>query len=228
MRDNARGADLAKAFMYVVLGTTLAFTVASVWLIVESGEQNEIIIPDFDSPLGIAYLSSAMAFTISYVSSAVFFVLWFHRSYSNLEILDARNVSHPTAQAAWTWFVPIMNLFRPRTIMAEIWDQYQYYAFKVSPDLKDTAPNRGLLSAWWALWIGSSILSQMETRLADRVASADQFIGVEMLGLVVQVMSIGAGLIVIKLIDSLKAYEEVAYEHQDDIIDGKGLFDTVL
>jgi hypothetical protein len=72
-------------------------------------------------------------------------LLWFVRAYRNVEPLGGER-KHGVAQAVWTWFVPILNLFRPYEIAREI--------VSGVPD----APRR-LIGWWWATWIAAGVIS---------------------------------------------------------------------
>lgn len=54
------------------------------------------------------------------IVSVVTFIMWFRRAYFNLHQM-IRNLSHDESWAAGSWFVPILNLFRPVSIMKEMY-----------------------------------------------------------------------------------------------------------
>ncbi|MEC8831353.1 MAG: DUF4328 domain-containing protein, partial [Bacteroidota bacterium] len=59
--------------------------------------------------------------TILYVVSVITFIRWFRRAYYNLS--SRTDIRYDEGWAAGSWFVPILNLFRPYQIMKEIDDE---------------------------------------------------------------------------------------------------------
>ncbi len=55
------------------------------------------------------------------IATATAFLLWVHRASKNLVSLGAHGQRFSPAWAVGWWFVPIMMLFRPYQVMAEIW-----------------------------------------------------------------------------------------------------------
>ena len=93
------------------------------------------------------------------IATATAFLLWVHRASKNLVSLEAHGQRFSPAWAVGWWFVPIMMLFRPYQVMAEIWRGsrpdallgagYEWRARPVSP----------LLAWWWWTWIVARITS---------------------------------------------------------------------
>ena len=91
----------------------------------------------------------------SFIAAAVAFLAWIRRASANLAPLGVSWQRFSPGWAVGAWFVPIVCLFRPYQIMAEIWRD----------SLPEIAPeNRGargrsltspLLGFWWAAWLVS-------------------------------------------------------------------------
>ena len=224
VKDNDQRAFLAKLFMYFVLGTStllMLLTVVQVLMVglaVNPLAGRELIV------FGIVAGLTSVLYFISVLAAPVFFILWFYRSYNNLYSINRKNVSFPPAQAIWIWFVPFLNLIRPREIMAEVWDMNQHYAFKSDPSLKEQPPNRNLLNTWWGLWLFSSFLSGLNTSLSIWIGSIGEFVWVALVGIVGQSMAIGAALAVIRIVTIVREYEKVIFVQMDDLLDGKELY----
>ena len=93
-----------------------------------------------------------------FTATAVMFLVWLHRAYSNLPSLG---VPHPDFSSGWvivSWFVPILNLFRPYQIVKYIWNKSDPETVGVGAIHYDTGGN-STLKAWWGLWLVGSILS---------------------------------------------------------------------
>jgi hypothetical protein len=56
-----------------------------------------------------------------FITTLIFWVRWFHHSYRTTQTLGSSGFRFPAHQAAWSWFVPIFNLVRPKQIADDIW-----------------------------------------------------------------------------------------------------------
>ena len=53
--------------------------------------------------------------------SMVVFIRWFPQAHRNAAALDPETVRYGTRWAIWSWFVPILSLFRPKQMANDIW-----------------------------------------------------------------------------------------------------------
>ncbi len=110
------------------------------------------------SPIEIAaaadrYDAWALGQTYTYWLTGGVFVVWCHRAYANTLIFD-HDPEHGLGWAIGGWFVPIINLYRPFTIMREIWNA----SAPRSTESASRARRDSLwLAAWWAAWVGSTL-----------------------------------------------------------------------
>lgn len=95
------------------------------------------------------------------IMAGIAFLVWIRRAYGNLSAWGYER----ERGAGWSigaWFVPILNFFRPFTIVREI-----YCAS--DPDHRPgdavIAKAPGFMSAWWAAWLLANLLGRIETRL---------------------------------------------------------------
>ena len=122
-----------------------------------------------------------------FTATAVMFLVWLHRAYSNLPSLG---VPHPDFSSGWvivSWFVPILNLFRPYQIVKYIWNKSDPETVGVGDGYYDTGGN-STLKAWWGFWLAGDILS-------FQIYSDTENLGVQMAVILVGVL--GSGLTVI-------------------------------
>jgi hypothetical protein len=89
------------------------------------------------------------------LASVVVFLMWFSRAYRNVSRLGVRSLRYKPGWAIGAWFVPILNLFRPKQIANDIWRGSD-------PDLPREVSAAGwqdgripglLFGLWWALWL---------------------------------------------------------------------------
>jgi hypothetical protein len=91
----------------------------------------------------------------AFILTTVVFLFFFHRAYSNLAVLGPGEQRWSTGWSVGSWFIPILNLFRPKQIANDIWRGSD-------PDLPREVSAVGwqdgripalLFGLWWALWL---------------------------------------------------------------------------
>lgn len=108
---------------------------------------------------------AGVAQILTYVASVVAFLAWFFRAYRNLPRLGARGPSHGFGWAIGSWFVPILNLFRPKQIANEVWRGSDPAAPPDQGAFWKDRPVSPLLHWWWAGWLVSSFLGNIAGRV---------------------------------------------------------------
>ena len=98
-----------------------------------------------------------------YLVAAVGFIMWEHRVSSNLSSLGAGNQRFSTGWAVGWWFIPMMNLFRPYQILAEIWRG----STTTIRQSWTEAPAPWVMGAWWALMIFSTFFRVLGTDMLN-------------------------------------------------------------
>jgi hypothetical protein len=106
-------------------------------------------------------IGAAILKIIVLISSAVFFIMWFRRAYYNLHLRESY-CNYSEAQAAWSWFVPILSLFRPNEIMREMVERTSTMLNLAEQEVSKT---RNIVLFWWMTWVIQNIASQIITRM---------------------------------------------------------------
>lgn len=142
---------LGKAVV-VLLGLVVAADLFAIWADVKMYDVTGTIA---DGGVGDAvqrdadHADSVMA-AAGYVQSAtllaaiVVYLVWFHRVRINAEVFNPFGHREGRGSAVWGWFVPVLNLWRPRRVMLDIWD---------ASGRANSGTPHGLVNAWWTLWI---------------------------------------------------------------------------
>jgi hypothetical protein len=116
------------------------------------------VAPIFDeSPQTLVFalvLSEVVALVnvLVHIACVVLFCVWFHRAYGNLLALGEPRLRFAPGWAPGSFFVPILNLFRPYQIAREIWQ-------------KSGGDSGGLVAAWWTLFLTSGAVGLLDGRL---------------------------------------------------------------
>ena len=84
------------------------------------------------------------------VACAIAFISWMHRAYSNIHALPPAQPRYGTGWTIGSWFVPILNFFRPKQMINDIW--------RSGSPAGDPAP---WLMVWWIGFLISGILSRI-------------------------------------------------------------------
>lgn len=92
------------------------------------------------------------------VITGTLFITWHYRMLRKLERIHPTPLRHSPGWAIAGWFVPLLNLVRPKQMVDETWRA-------AAPP--DTSPTRIPLSfhVWWAFWVLSEIANAIGTNL---------------------------------------------------------------
>ena len=77
----------------------------------------------------------------AFILTSIVFLVFFHRAYSNLAVLGPGEQRWSTGWSVGYWFIPILNLFRPKQIANDIWRG------------SDGSAIPAIFNWWWAFWI---------------------------------------------------------------------------
>lgn len=100
--------------------------------------------------------SIAMTQLLSIVVTGIFFIIWFRRAYRNLGPLGVRWLRYKPGWAVGGWFVPFLNLVRPKQIANDIWRSTDAGLPSELDGPGIGRPVSPLLNWWWALFLISS------------------------------------------------------------------------
>ena len=151
------------------------------------------------APLGIARSFLALVELVVLITAFILFIRWLRRAYWNLHALG-RPVEHSEGWAAGAWFVPFMNMFRPYSIVREVWRQTQLVAFEqVTP--------HGLLRAWWLLFIVHGIVSNITNQMETKATTTEQLRSAAWGNAITALLMLGTALLTIQVVRRIASYE---------------------
>jgi hypothetical protein len=102
-------------------------------------------------------------FLCAYIISGITFIRWMRRAYYNYQ-LKIDYALYKDAAVAYSWFVPILCLYRPYQIMKELFSETKRLLAGPSEE-KSGNFSSSYIGGWWALWIISSIAGQISFRI---------------------------------------------------------------
>jgi len=147
-------------------------------------------VDELQRPLELAWmLASSFA--------AFFFLTWLYRAYSNLTLVGRRGPKLTPARAVWSFFIPVVNLWRPYQALAELWRE-------AGPGDQETE-RAGPVRAWWATWIEAHVVLALALLASLHLSSQ---LGAMQLGLLLwaaaQGLVLAAGVLAIRMVRALE------------------------
>lgn len=197
-----RRSRVAIAALRAVAGADLAAVLTGTWYVsyLRSLDPTEII-AELDLALAeAAYGIAGLAQTLALVTSAVCFILWFRRAYLNVEVFTKRATDHDAHWTIWGFFVPILNLIRPRQIMRETWDKTFSLWIERRPE-PSAAPMRvDRVNLWWGLFLTAWISGNIASRVAWNAVTAQETLAATAILIAVNVADIAAAVVAIQVV----------------------------
>lgn len=135
-------------------------------------------------------------FLLCAVGLAVAFLAWLSRT---VEITPALGAGTPHNSPRWAigwWFVPIAFLWKPYTVVREVWDRL------ATPT---HAADGKLVIAWWLAWIGSAIVGRFATSAAQNVTTVEAARGMFSVMFVAEGVSMAAAILGLLVVREIQA-----------------------
>ena len=135
-----------------------------------------------------------------YLPTMVLVLMWIYRANYNARGLGACGLRFSPAGSIGWYFVPILTLWRPYQAMKEIWQA------SLDPQNWLGRPVPWRLPIWWALWLVSMLLAQLELRLwwsLDENSGIEDFIAASIAAQAAAVWEIPLALVLLAIMNSI-------------------------
>jgi len=99
------------------------------------------------------------------LATGVAFIRWFHGAYRNVALLGTTELRFKPGWAIGAWFVPFLNLWRPKQIADDIWRASNPDAPEAQGLAWHQERTTPLLALWWLLWLANSIATEIASRV---------------------------------------------------------------
>ena len=142
----------------------------------------------------------SIGFLFSTITCCIIFLLWFKREYHNLHIINPK-LKYKETWAIWSWFIPIINLWRPYQIMKEIYIHTTTQNREETKSEEEKIITTRIIDTWWLLWIVSYILSQVTNRLP--ATTIDQLKFTHILSIIIFGILVIDTILLIKIINKI-------------------------
>jgi hypothetical protein len=147
-----------------------------------------------------------------YITSIVLFLNWFRRAYGNLHRIGIRTLEHSETMAVWSFFIPIISLYRPYKIAKEIAVETRNKVTEIIPDNK-TKLNLSILGFWWALFLITNYIGQFAFKSILKSDTIEQMITSTQAYMVSDFMDIPAAIVTLLMIKHISRYESLLFEN---------------
>lgn len=141
--------------------------------------------------LGIAFIAALCT-----IGSAICFLIWMHQAYFNLEPLQAKVRRFTPGWAIVSWFLPILNFYRPYQAMVDIWHGSDPHALE-SPARRSWWL---IVPTWWILWLSKTVFSLYVFHQSINVGTLDIMIEASYNQIVLSIVSIAAAIVTILMV----------------------------
>ena len=140
-------------------------------------------------------------------SAGIAFIVWLRRAYRNLGALGFRRLRIPAGWAVGAWFVPVLGLFRPKSIVNDVWRASDASLPPKVSHPPDGAPVPSTINWWWAAFlVGGALVRVGRSGLFD--SSLDELISVTRLLVVGDLLSSVAAILAILVVRAVTLRQE--------------------
>ncbi|NOJ79882.1 DUF4328 domain-containing protein [Myxococcus xanthus] len=135
----------------------------------------------------------ALPALLTMLATVVLYLRWLRLSVKTANALGLSNES--TGWATFCWFIPFANLFKPLEVVRDLWQ-----------GLGGPPERQSMLTAWWATWILSNIISNVGSTFARADAASPTSLSVSLLaGILSEGLSIAAAVLCIRVIRDIES-----------------------
>ena len=146
------------------------------------------------------------------ITLIVTYLNWFRRAYGNLVRLKQYPLEYSEVEVAWSWFIPIVNLYKPYKAAREIVRYYRMKAMELTDDHKSSI-DLTLLGIWWALWLIRNFTGNFVSRMTWSAEELDELIFASELNIVSDLIDIPAAIAAIFVIKRITEDEKTLLKY---------------
>lgn len=158
LKSNVGRANMVRVIFYLLLTISIVslFSLYLQYQLITGGINGTGISQEAADANDMRQSAIARINFILILASSVVFLVWVYRAYDNLTKLNINTLNYTPGWAVGYWFVPILSLYKPYSVMKEIWEETQYYV--LPPEQKKDLVKPRLVALWWTLYIFNIIV----------------------------------------------------------------------
>ena len=142
---------------------------------------------------------------VVFIVAVVLFLRWLHLCYRNLLELGTKGLRFTPGWAVGYWFVPILNVVKPKQALDDLWRATDVRVDDLSGPLKGL-PSASLVGWFWGLSIAAGVVAWTAIRLPSATVSDLETRNGGMIG--GHLLQIAAGVCLFKLVGLLTARQD--------------------
>ena len=139
----------------------------------------------------------AFSYLAVFIISGILILKWIYQSNQNARYLGAKDMAFTPAWSIGFYFIPIVSLWKPYQAMKEIWQASQ------NPNNWQIEKVGSILGVWWFFWIVNSMVGQAVFRMSRRAQEISEFMNVNMISQVSEILSIPLAVVTWLLINKI-------------------------
>lgn len=137
------------------------------------------------------------------LGTGVLFIAWFHGSHKALPPGTSRQSRHSPGWAIGSWFVPFLNLVRPKQMMDDLWELAGHRPRPNAPFLgQGRAPS--VVGWWWAAFLLAQLAGQAASNSLDLAPDLAALRTDSIVFVIQGVLVVAAGCLAIWLVMSIR------------------------
>jgi hypothetical protein len=140
--------------------------------------------------------------------TAILFLFWMHRAYSNLKSFGATDLSFSPGWAIGYFFVPFLNLWKPFEAMSEIWKASDPNTRVDASGQWKSAATGALLNAWWIMWLVSNIAGQVVMRTSLEADQPAEIMSATRVAMIADLLGVFSAILALLVVSEVTRRQE--------------------
>ncbi|HZH86358.1 MAG TPA: DUF4328 domain-containing protein [Brumimicrobium sp.] len=218
LRPNRTRAKTAITLIWIVMGIEILSLISGYFqsTLLRNADSGIIISMEEANANDLREVIIGLLYSLAFIISGITFIMWFRRAYFNLH-LKVPKLSYGEGWAAGSWFVPILNWFRPFQIMSELYISTQKFLINKEV-MQEKVLKKSQLGVWWTLWVINNLLGSIEFQFSRRAEEIEDFIFLTDMSMISNIIGIPLAIITVKVISDYARIEPLLFETEEDLV----------
>lgn len=218
--------EILTNILIILLGAAILFSVINIYSDIKDMsflnnnlESGGVLYYDESSIEYFLISISQLLYVIVFFVSLIIYLIWIRQAYRNLYSLQLKPTEYSSAWAIGAYFVPILNLVRPYTMMKEIWFGSQPVSVETnfhSSELHFGLSSSGFLKLWWGAVLFDQFITIRSLRFGMKAESYQQILVSYWIDLISGVTGIVVLIILLYLIQTINEWQSEKYESRQE------------
>jgi hypothetical protein len=142
---------------------------------------------------------------IVFIVTAIVWLFWQHRAYSNLRLIGARDTELTPGWSVGYWFIPIINLVKPYQVTAEL---YRRSELQNRRDPIGGLSGPSLVGWWWFAYLSMNVLGRIYATMVKTAKTLPALVSATSLSIVQDVVAVIACIVAIMVVRSIDRFQQ--------------------